>query len=114
MAEGRLSAAKLNTWRDVLACAEWLVEQGYTSPARLAVEGGSHGGILVGRAITERPELFGAAVEQVPVSDAIRSSCESNGGGERPNGDDRDRGRLSRVVRDGPVSPIAAAPSIRP
>ena len=58
---------------------EWLVAQRYTSPAKLAIEGGSQGGIYVGRSITERPDLFGAAIDQVPVSDAIRSSFESNG-----------------------------------
>jgi prolyl oligopeptidase len=70
---------KPNTWRDAIACAEWLVAQRYTSPAKLAIQGGSQGGIYVGRSITERPDLFGAAIDQVPVSDAIRSSFESNG-----------------------------------
>jgi len=70
---------KPNTWSDAVACAEWLIANGYTSSRKLAIEGGSQGGILVGRAITDRPELFGAAIDEVPVSDAIRSSFESNG-----------------------------------
>ncbi len=70
---------KPNTWRDAIACAEWLVANGYTSPRRLAIQGASQGGIYVGRAITERPDLFGAAIDQVPVSDAVRSSFETNG-----------------------------------
>ena len=73
------SRRKPNTWRDAIACAEWLVANGYTSPAKLAIEGGSAGGILVGRSITERPDLFAAAIVQVPVSDAVRSSLEANG-----------------------------------
>ena len=77
--KGGYQQTKPNTWRDAIACAEWLVAQGYTSPSRLAIEGGSQGGIYVGRAITERPELFGAAIDQVPVSDAVRSSFETNG-----------------------------------
>jgi prolyl oligopeptidase len=77
--KGGYQQTKPNTWRDAIACAEWLIAQRYTSPAKLAIEGGSQGGIYVGRSITERPELFGAAIDQVPVSDAIRSSFESNG-----------------------------------
>jgi prolyl oligopeptidase len=77
--KGGFQQTKPNTWRDAIACAEWLIAQGYTSPAKLAIQGGSQGGIFVGRAITERPDLFGAAIDQVPVSDAVRSSFETNG-----------------------------------
>jgi prolyl oligopeptidase len=72
-------ATKPNTWRDAIACAEWLVAHGYTSPPKLAIFGGSAGGIFVGRAITERPDLFGAAIDVVPVSDALRMEFSSNG-----------------------------------
>jgi prolyl oligopeptidase len=72
-------ATKPNTWRDAIACAEWLVAHKYASPSRLAIFGGSAGGIFVGRAITERPDLFGAAVDDVPVSDALRMELSSNG-----------------------------------
>jgi prolyl oligopeptidase len=77
--KGGFQQTKPNTWRDAIACAEWLVANGYTSPAKLAIQGGSQGGIFVGRAITERPDLFAAAIDQVPVSDAVRSSFETNG-----------------------------------
>ena len=77
--KGGFQQTKPNTWRDAIACAEWLVANGYASPATLAIQGGSQGGIFVGRAITERPDLFGAAIDQVPVSDAVRSSFETNG-----------------------------------
>lgn len=70
---------KPNTWRDFLACAEYLIEKKYTSPAKLAGEGGSAGGITIGRAITERPDLFASALVDVPVSDAVRSEETPNG-----------------------------------
>jgi prolyl oligopeptidase len=77
--KGGYQQTKPNTWRDAIACAEWLIAQRYTSAEKLAIEGGSQGGIYVGRSITERPDLFGAAIDEVPVSDAIRSSFETNG-----------------------------------
>ena len=70
---------KHNTWRDFIACAEYLVAHKYTSPARLAGEGGSAGGITIGRAITERPDLFAAALDDVGVSDTLRAEVSPNG-----------------------------------
>ena len=72
-------ATKPNTWRDAIACAEWLVANRWTSPAKLSIMGGSAGGIFVGRSITDRPDLFGAAVDQVPISDAVRAEFSANG-----------------------------------
>jgi prolyl oligopeptidase len=72
-------ATKPNTWRDFIACGEYLVRQKYTSPARLSGEAGSAGGILIGRAITERPDLFGAAIDAVGLSDLLRSETTANG-----------------------------------
>ncbi len=72
-------ATKPNTWRDAIACGEWLISNRYTSSQQLAVMGGSAGGILVGRAITERPDLFGAAIDQVPASDLLRAEFSANG-----------------------------------
>ena len=65
-------ATKPNTWKDFIACAEYLIANGYTTPERLAGQGGSAGGILIGRAITERPDLFGAIVCQSPLLDMKR------------------------------------------
>ncbi len=65
-------ATKPNTWRDFIACAEYLIAQKYTSASGLAVLGGSAGGITVGRAITERPELFASAVIAVGMLDFVR------------------------------------------
>ena len=70
---------KPNTWKDFIACAEYLIEEGYTSTPRLAGQGGSAGGILIGRAITERPDLFSAAVMDVPSTDGIRMETTTNG-----------------------------------
>src|SRR5207244_2216986 len=63
---------KQNVFDDFLAGAEWLIAQGYTSPRRLAIQGGSNGGLLVGAALTQRPELFQAVVCQVPLLDMVR------------------------------------------
>jgi prolyl oligopeptidase len=70
---------KPNTWLDLIASAEYLIDEGYTSPKHIAPMGGSAGGILVGRSITTRPELFGAAVIQVGMLDAIRAETTTNG-----------------------------------
>jgi len=70
---------KPNTWKDLIACAEYLIAQKYTSSAKLGILGGSAGGILVGRAITERPDLFAAAVPAVGLLDAVRAETTANG-----------------------------------
>ncbi len=68
---GRL-ARKQNVFDDYYACAEWLIANHYTKTARLATHGGSNGGLLVGAAITQRPDLWGAAVCEVPLLDMLR------------------------------------------
>jgi prolyl oligopeptidase len=72
-------AMKPSTWRDFIACGRYLVDHKYTSPAHLAGKGTSAGGILIGRAITERPDLFAAAVDNVGVSDTLRFEITQNG-----------------------------------
>ncbi len=63
---------KQNVFDDFLAAAEWLIKSGYTNPSRLAISGGSNGGLLVGAALTQRPELFAAVVCSYPLLDMIR------------------------------------------
>jgi prolyl oligopeptidase len=68
---GRL-ANKQNAFDDFAACARWLAESGWTRPARIGILGRSNGGLLVGASVTQRPELFGAAVAEVGVMDMLR------------------------------------------
>ncbi len=77
--KGGYKTTKPNTWKDFIACAEYLVAQKYTQPARLGILGGSAGGILVGRAMTERPDLFAAVIQAVGVMDAVRAEITANG-----------------------------------
>jgi prolyl oligopeptidase len=63
---------KQNVFDDFIAAAEWLTKNRYTSPRRLAIYGGSNGGLLVGAAMVQRPELFGAVLCAVPLLDMIR------------------------------------------
>ncbi len=70
---------KPNTWKDFISCAEYLIAKGYTSPQKLAGTGTSAGGILISRAVTERPDLFAAAICNVGCANAMRLEFGSNG-----------------------------------
>jgi prolyl oligopeptidase len=70
---------KPNTWKDFIACGEYLVKKGYTSPQKLAGTGTSAGGILISRAITERPDLFRAAICNVGCANTLRMEFSPNG-----------------------------------
>jgi prolyl oligopeptidase len=76
---GGYKQTKPNTWNDFIACAEYLIQNKYTSTPRLFGEGTSAGGILIGRAITARPDLFGAAICNVPCANALRMEDSPNG-----------------------------------
>jgi len=63
---------KQNVFDDFIAAAEWLIDNGYTNPSKLAIRGGSNGGLLVGAAMTQRPDLFQAVVCTYPLLDMLR------------------------------------------
>jgi prolyl oligopeptidase len=63
---------KQNVFDDFIGAAEWLIAQGYTKPERLAIRGGSNGGLLTGAAVTQRPDLFRAVIIAVPLLDMVR------------------------------------------
>ena len=70
---------KQNVFDDFEACARFLIEQHYTKPSRLAIEGGSNGGLLMGAAFTQHPELYAAVVSMVGIYDMLRVERSSNG-----------------------------------
>ena len=70
---------KQNVFDDFIACAEYLVSTKYTTPQRLCIEGGSNGGLLMGAALTQRPDLFRAVASHVGIYDMLRVELDSNG-----------------------------------
>ncbi|MES1953723.1 S9 family peptidase [Salinisphaera hydrothermalis] len=74
-AEGKLEK-KPNTFADFIRVAEYLCETGYTAPGRIAAHGGSAGGMLVGAVVNQRPDLFGAAIADVPFVDVLNTMMD--------------------------------------
>lgn len=74
-----MKTTKPNTWKDLISSAEYVIEKKYSSPAHIAINSASAGGILVGKAMTERPDLFAAVIPQVGAMNPLR-------GEETPNG----------------------------
>ena len=70
---------KQNVFDDFAACARYLIDHKYTNPAKLAIEGGSNGGLLMGAALTQHPELFAAVVSHVGIYDMLRVELQPNG-----------------------------------
>jgi oligopeptidase B len=73
--DGKL-ANKRNSFTDLISCAEHLSSAGIAAPDRIAIRGGSAGGLLVGAAVTMRPELFGAVVAEVPFVDVVTTMLD--------------------------------------
>lgn len=79
-----MKAKKPNTWKDFIACSEYLISQKYTSSSKLIGNGVSMGGVLIGRAITERPDLYAVAIAEVGMTNALRSEITPNGPNQIP------------------------------
>lgn len=76
---GGKDANKHNTWQDLIACGEDLIARGITTKDKLFIMGGSAGGITMGRALTERPDLFAGVIDVVPAANTLRSEFSPNG-----------------------------------
>jgi oligopeptidase B len=107
--EGRL-LTKRNTFSDFIASAEHLIAEGYTAPDRLSILGGSAGGLLMGVAATERPDLFAAVIADVPAVDLVGLLLRSAiGPGNRPEfGDPHDPAALHYIRSYDPYETVRA------
>ena len=76
---GGKDANKHNTWGDLIACSEYLIARGVTTPAKLFILGGSAGGITMGRSMTERPDLFAGVLDLVPSANTLRAEFTAGG-----------------------------------
>jgi prolyl oligopeptidase len=76
---GGKDANKPNTWKDIIACGEDLIARGVTDRHKLFILGGSAGGITMGRAITDRPDLFAGVIDIVPAANTLRAEFSANG-----------------------------------
>jgi prolyl oligopeptidase len=74
-----MKATKPNTWKDFIACGNYMIQNGYSAKDKLSAIGGSAGGILIGRAVTERPDLFEVACPIVGALDMLRAELTPNG-----------------------------------
>ena len=78
--EAGRKANKPNSWKDFIACTEYLIHENYTCPDKMAIAGGSSGGILIGRAMTARPDLYSVAISEAGVLNMLRAEKMPNTG----------------------------------
>ncbi len=76
---GGKDANKPNTWKDIISCGEDLIARGVTTKGKLVIIGGSAGGITMGRAMTDRPDLFAGVIDLVPAANTLRAEFSPNG-----------------------------------
>ena len=104
---GRL-AAKQNSFDDFIACADHLHTSGITSRERLAIMGGSNGGLLMGAALTQRPDIARAVIAAVPVMDALRAETTANGSFNTPEyGTVQDQEQFTALLAYSPYHNVA-------
>ncbi len=90
---------KPNTWKDLIACGEYLVKEGYTSPSKMAIDGRSAGGVAIGRAMTARPDLWAVAVPEVGALNSVREELQSGGPANIPEfGTVKDRKQFDALL----------------
>ena len=107
--EAGMFAKKQNVFDDFIAAAEYLEKQKYTSPAKLAIQGGSNGGLLVGAVLTQRPELFGVALPAVGVMDMLRYQKFTAGWGWKVEyGSADDSAQYAYLIKYSPLQNIRA------
>ena len=102
-----MGAHKQNVFDDFIAAAEHLIAAGWTRPGRLAIRGGSNGGLLVGAAMTQRPDLFAAVICAVPLLDMVRYHLFGSGKTWIPEyGSSDDPVQFETLLRDSPSLPV--------
>jgi len=79
--KGGFKTTKQNSWKDLIACSEYMIDKKFASKENLAIYGSSAGGIVVGRAMTERPDLFAVVISEVGVLNPTRMETQPGGGG---------------------------------
>lgn len=77
--KGGFKTTKPNTWKDLISCTEYLIDNKYTSKKKVAIHGMSAGGITIGRAMTERPDVFAVAIPKVGIMNSIRFEESASG-----------------------------------
>ena len=109
---GRLQN-KQNVFDDFAACARELVTEGYTTPAKLAIVGGSNGGLLTAVTSQQHPELFGAVLSHVPVTDMLRFHLDGNGAGWMSDyGDPGDKRDFEASIKYSPLHNVQPATAV--
>jgi prolyl oligopeptidase len=105
---------KQTSFDDFIACAEALIKQGYTNPKRLAIQGGSSGGLLTAAVSQQRPELFGAVISEVPVIDMLRFPKVKGGTSNTANfGDPAKKEDFSFLFKYSPLHTMKTADEIK-